>query len=179
MGCPGLQSSRPMTECNGCGACCHPFQMIHSPQAIELGREVRVDGSFGRKVDEEQLAFARAHLSPIRRGDARRMTPWSRDGGYSEVIIGGEINLVPAHYYVCDLFDQETRRCTDYEHRPGVCRDYPWYGDPPDRHKVLPDTCSYNADVGRPVAEVAVAGPVRAPSNGGAKPAKGQVRGEI
>lgn len=152
-----------MTECNGCGACCHPFQMIHSPTSITLGREILFDGSLGRLIAADQLAFAREHLEPIRRGDGRRMVAsWS--GGYSEVIVNGDVRLIPSFYYRCDLYDPETRRCTDYDRRPSVCRDYPWYGAPPDPNKQLPPTCSFNDDVGRPVAdEVPVAAPARRP----------------
>ena len=33
------------------------------------------------------------------------------------------------HRYTCKHFDAKTHNCTDYEHRPEMCRDFP-YGDP-------------------------------------------------
>ena len=139
-----------MTECNGCGACCDPFVMVYSPLQVR---------SLALQMDPDELAFYREHLTPIRRADGRRMVlDWSPTG-FSEMILDGELILLPAFYYRCDRFDRETRQCTDYENRPDVCRGYPWYGTPPDPNKLLPPTCSYNADVGRPVKEVPVQWP--------------------
>lgn len=143
-----------MTECNGCGACCHPFQMPYSPADIERMTKL------GR-LDPNEAAFYRDHLTPMPRREARRLIGhWA--GPFSVFVdqVTQEITTVWQHYYRCDLYDAETRRCTDYEHRPDVCRDYPWYGTGPDPNKVLPPTCSYRADVGLPVEPVAVAAPV-------------------
>jgi Fe-S-cluster containining protein len=141
-----------MTECNGCGACCHPFAMVYS--AFDLER-------LARSLDATELAFYREHLTPMRRADGRRMTPWN--SGWSEFVIDGHVQLVATHYYKCDNYDEDTRRCTDYDNRPDVCRGFPWYDRPPDERKVLPPTCSYNADIGMPVAPVPVAAPTRRP----------------
>jgi Fe-S-cluster containining protein len=150
-----------MTECNGCGDCCDPFQMIYSPASIKLGRVI--GDTIGDRINDDELAFARAHLRPLSRAEGLRMVPWGK-GGYSTFFVNGTWQFLAAWYYRCDLFDTATRRCTDYEHRPDCCRDYPWYGMAPDPSKVLPPRCSFNADVGRPVApmhEVAVGPPVR------------------
>lgn len=107
------------------------------------------------QIDPDDLAFYDEHLTPMRRADGRRMVmAWST--GWSEVIEGGQAMLLPAFYYRCDRFDVETRRCTDYDNRPAVCRGYPWYGSPPDPNKALPPTCSFRAEVGQPVAEMPV-----------------------
>jgi Fe-S-cluster containining protein len=129
-----------MAECNGCGACCDPFQMVFSPADIV---------TFAYHIDPDELAFYRQHLTPIRRADGRRMVPWN--SGWSEVVVQGKAMLMAAHYYKCDRYDTETRRCTDYENRPVVCREYPWYGEPPDPLKSLPPTCSYREEIGLPV----------------------------
>lgn len=142
-----------MTDCNGCGACCDPFMMVFSPNDIL---------TLGPRLDAGERAFCEQHLTPIRRADGRRMVAhWS--GGWSEMMVNGKPQLLPAWYYQCDRYDPVAKRCTDYEHRPDVCRDYPWYGELPDPNKALPPTCSYLADVGKPVApaEVAVAPPAR------------------
>lgn len=128
--------------------------MIYSPVQIEL---------LANRLDRDELAFYREHLTPMRRADGRRMVEhWST--GLSDMAINGEPVLLATHYYQCDRYDAVAKRCTDYEHRPDVCRGYPWYGDGPDPNKVLPPTCAYRADVGLPVEgadglEVAVAAP--------------------
>jgi Fe-S-cluster containining protein len=135
-----------MTECNGCGACCDPFMMVYSPADLEI---------HAREMDRDEMEFYRDHLSPIRRADGRRMVAhWS--SGWSEFVLHGEAVLLAAWYYKCDRYDPVAKQCTDYEHRPDVCRGYPWYGDPPDVNKALPPTCSYRADVGLDVMPVEV-----------------------
>jgi Fe-S-cluster containining protein len=52
-----------------------------------------------------------------------------------------------AYYYRCKWFDQETRKCTNYENRPPMCRDYPWHGRPPTEWKALPKTCGFLWDL--------------------------------
>jgi Fe-S-cluster containining protein len=112
---------------------------------------------YPKNFDPEDLAFFREHLTPIRRKEGRqKVMHWST--GWSEVIFRGQPTLLAGHYYECDRYDAENKRCGDYDNRPKFCRDYPWYGDAPDGNKVLPPTCSFRADVGKPVmsAEVEV-----------------------
>jgi Fe-S-cluster containining protein len=135
-----------MTECNGCGACCEPFQTVFAPNHFALHPDA---------FDPDELVFYREHLTPMKRRDGRRMTWWST--GWSEMIIDGHAQLLAAHYYKCDRYDTETRQCTDYANRPDVCRKFPWYDEPPDPNKVLPPTCSFNADIGRDVVPLEVA----------------------
>jgi Fe-S-cluster containining protein len=134
-----------MTECNGCGACCDPFATIYSP--FDLVR-------LAHNVDPDELVFYRERLTPYRRADGRRMTPWN--SGWSEFVIDGQVQLVATHYYKCANYDHETRRCLDYDNRPDVCRGFPWYDGKPDDHKVLPPTCSFNEDIGQPVVPMDV-----------------------
>lgn len=134
-----------MAECNSCGACCHPFTMVYSPFDL-----VRLGGT----LDAGERRFYEDHLTPMRRADGRRMAWWN--SGWSEMIIDGHPQLIAAHYYKCDRYDPVAKRCTDYENRPDVCRGFPWYGQSPDPRKILPPTCSFNADIGRPVAPLDV-----------------------
>lgn len=50
--------------------------------------------------------------------------------------------------YRCDVYDPETRRCTDYENRPPVCRGYPGFGKEltPDQLWHYPQ-CEFWADI--------------------------------
>ncbi len=38
----------------------------------------------------------------------------------------GRIRVV--YHYFCDYWDANSRKCKNYENRPRVCRDYPFYG---------------------------------------------------
>lgn len=145
--------------CNGCGACCDPFVTTVAPIHLQ-------DGAADRVIGREEADWMRAHLTPLRRKDGlARVKDYIRAGGFSDMpplrdrLTGKlrfEVGLLPSHFYTCDIFDPVTRKCTDYDNRPGVCRDYPWYGSPPDPNKSLPTMCSYRADAGLPVADVPV-----------------------
>jgi hypothetical protein len=52
-------------------------------------------------------------------------------------------------HWTCDAYDPEHGACTAHEQRPPLCRDYPWYGEPPsaDRAGTLYRQCSYLADL--------------------------------
>lgn len=52
--------------------------------------------------------------------------------------------------YACPRFDTTTRLCGDYEGRPAICSDYPWYGAPPKASAGLNARCVFWSEV--PVA---------------------------
>lgn len=53
-----------------------------------------------------------------------------------------------SYIYHCKHFNEETNLCSIYEHRPAICRGYPWYGEfSIDKLKHLPRRCTYR--VGR------------------------------
>lgn len=144
-----------MTECNGCGACCDPFVTVVAPIHLR-------DGTANRLIGFEEAEWMRRHLTPIRRKDGlAQVSTWMTGGGWSDIpkrnrdgrVIGFEVALMPSHFY---RFDPVERRCTDYDNRPPVCRNYPWYDGAPEAGKAIPPTCSYRADVGLPVAEMPV-----------------------
>lgn len=146
-----------MTACNGCGdhpsaVCCDPVVSPVSPLMLADGT---ADLIAARDGSGEDVAFMREHLTPIlpRRVGLAMVAGWS--SGMSEFPFEGkdgpELALQPAWYYSCEFYDATHKRCLDYDNRPAMCRDYPWYGDPPDPSKVLPPTCSYRVDVGRTV----------------------------
>ncbi len=47
----------------------------------------------------------------------------------SDAALLGRSSANPNHYYRCKHFDPKKKICTIYEHRPVMCREYP-YGDP-------------------------------------------------
>ena len=141
----------PMADCNGCGACCEPYAMMYSPADIDR---------LAARIDPDELAFMREHLTPMKRRDGRRMAPWN--SGFTEFVdADGHPQLIASHYYKCDRYDPVAKVCTDYDNRPDVCRGFPWYGRGPDPSRLLPPTCSYRTDIGQPVEPVPVAAPTR------------------
>lgn len=65
---------------------------------------------------------------------------------------GGKLDPGYPQFYECVNFDRETRRCTKYEDRPPVCRDYPYYGQRQLAPNIaLPHWCSFRADIGQEV----------------------------
>ena len=51
-------------------------------------------------------------------------------------------------FYVCTVFDSEENVCGDYENRPNMCREFPWYGRTPDKDVIANyPNYSYRADL--------------------------------
>lgn len=131
-----------MAECNSCGGCCDPVSMPFSQQQL---REV---GPRAMTSIEDYL-FVLNDLTRIPYREGLRKSPHYKQGGVTTVGYGldGEVLMMHSVFYECRHFDKDTRRCTNYENRPPLCRDYPWYGDPPDPSKALPLDCSYIEDI--------------------------------
>jgi Fe-S-cluster containining protein len=119
-----------MTECNGCGSCCENIYLSSGWDMVEE-RALSVDPR------EDWPAW-------VRRG-------WKRPEEAERIWLEARFIFdhwhlnVDAETYGCDVFDEATRSCGDYENRPPVCRGYPWYGKPPSMVYLHPD-CSFRAD---------------------------------
>jgi Fe-S-cluster containining protein len=137
-----------VTVCvDGCGACCDPVSL---PYTL---REMLTDPA----IPADQRQWAARSLTPMSPREAFRIAPWLR-GRLQRV----EGRLVPTFYFRCRHFDRETRRCTDYENRPLMCREYPWYDGQVPANAALPPTCSFRADIGEvPVAITPRPQPIR------------------
>lgn len=100
------------------------------------------------ELDAEHRRWILNDLTPMpyREGMAKAPQLAGRDLATAD----GEMASV--FFYRCRWFDAETRQCMNYENRPAVCSGYPWGGGPPRPDAALPPACSFNADVGRPVA---------------------------
>jgi Fe-S-cluster containining protein len=140
-----------VTECNGCGCCCSPV-VLSFTQAEARG------GPAAAAMSPEDRRFVLEDLTPISRraGDAlgaywigeletARGQPWRGRNGS------------PLRFYFrCRHFDEESRRCLNYDDRPPLCRAFPFHGAPPMPGQALPPPCSFRADLGQPVEPVAV-----------------------
>jgi Fe-S-cluster containining protein len=118
-------------SCNGCGDCC---------SVVVLKREYKTAGRVARSRGEELSAdylWALDDLVEISYADARQTLP-SLSADLSDELT----------YNRCRHFDYVERRCTAYERRPPVCRDFPWYAATPnsDRIEDLP-LCGFWPDV--------------------------------
>lgn len=144
-----------MTECNGCGDCCDPVAIIYTQE-------------FVRKLDprkRRELIGARStrwileELEPIPWEEGMAMSPHLNSGRTEMHVQGiGKVEI-GTQFYRCRNLDPETRRCMAYDDRPPECSGYPWYDGTPDQYDEelkratpLPARCSFNADLGRPVA---------------------------
>lgn len=127
-----------MTECNSCGSCCDPVIL---PYTQEQARE------FNMHPDDKRWTLE--DLTPMSRHQAKAKEP-----EYVRRLLkiikraGAEL----PHFYSCRHFDPSTRTCTNYDNRPPVCRKYPWLTGKPVVGTPLPQTCSFRADIGEPVA---------------------------
>lgn len=147
-----------MTECREhCGACCDP---VVSPFTLNEMAQTTPgqwpDGGANRD-------FMLNHLRPISRREGLRRAPYLTDG---VTVMGrpgepGSEVIAYSFFYECEFFDTDTRRCTNYDNRPPMCRMYPWYGNDPTRDsleksKALPRMCAFRADLGQPVEPIPV-----------------------
>lgn len=107
--------------CSGCGDCCAPVVM-------NRGLDDLPD-------DGPSTPFVQEHWHEISFAEASEMK-------------SGLIDAVRARFFRCDVFDSERRTCGDYDNRPPVCVDFPWYGKRPEPVRLQDvERCSYWADV--------------------------------
>lgn len=48
-----------------------------------------------------------------------------------DALVARVMGVEPTVTAVCDVYDSEHRRCSDWENRPPICRGFPWYGVEP------------------------------------------------
>ena len=118
-----------------CGKCCEAIRLIGHSEADFQHSESHPNSDFG---------FVRDHWREITADTAYVVNPllkFQADAGYFE-----NRNL---HYFVCDVYDTERKRCGDHENRPSVCRTYPFDSHPQEPYDSLPyaTTCGYNINM--------------------------------
>lgn len=132
------RQDRTMTDCNNCGGCCDPVMLPYSRIQAETA---------GPDMDPLNRRWVLEDLTPISRREGMARSPYVKDG---LTILGdqrtGEAHWFWSFFYDCKHYDAENKRCTNYENRPPICRDYPWYDGGVDTQKALPLECSFRAD---------------------------------
>jgi Fe-S-cluster containining protein len=102
-------------QCNQCGVCCNPITTQWLKKDI-------TDDSYTHK-------FIRKH--------------WKR---ISKKKVAAKLNKIDRrdkkgnYYYECSKFDKKANKCTAYNERPNVCKNYPFYGK-----DTLPDDFIYDS----------------------------------
>jgi len=140
---------------DGCGACCDPVVLPFGP--ADLRRLTAMD------LGVEDYVWMKNHLTPMTRREGLQRAAYLTQGGKTTFSLDAQSQpeVGWSYFYECDLFDTETRRCSDYEHRPPTCRGFPWYDDDTasdqwNKAKALPTTCVHRAAIGQPVEPVPV-----------------------
>lgn len=88
-------------DCDACPAYCCSYEQI----IVEPGDMKRLGKRFGLSAEEAERKFTRDGYD-----DDTRIMKHRRDRIYGSA---------------CMFLDRKTRRCTVYEHRPEICRDFP------------------------------------------------------
>lgn len=131
-----------MTDCNGCGCCCDPVVLAHSL--------LEVRQMLPGEIDAADKVWILDALTPLTRRQVGAKVEYQRPPP-GVVLVDAVGRPQEPNYYACRHFDPIARSCTNYEHRPPVCRGYPWHGGPPRRDSALPFECSFRADIGQEV----------------------------
>lgn len=110
--------SKPCDSCCDCnGSCCAVFFFPSSPAKIDenIERDGAYNGNDGRMVSNMLIPLthdeALARASHFEVGEAHRK----------------QIERHPdSNFYTCRHWDEETRLCGVYDHRPDLCSKYPY-----------------------------------------------------
>lgn len=94
-------------KCNACGWCCIVLMNRYDKKKlIELHKQT--------KGKDNDLKFITENWSEIPRDKAMKINP------HLEYVDDG------IHFYLCSKFNKDTKKCIDYNNRPGICKRYPW-----------------------------------------------------
>lgn len=110
-------------SCTGCGTCCRLACSEFSPQELKMKAE---------HGDNFAAQFLSVFVPYKSKAEAREIYP-----EYIKMLENNKEDDV--YFYHCPKLN-ECSRCTDYENRPQICRDFP---DNP--LALLPKSCGFNA----------------------------------
>ena len=112
---------RETFKCSGCATCCNLACSEFSPE--ELKQKAENGDNFAKQ-------FTSIFIPYESKEESRRVYP-----EYIQMLEDNKEDDV--YFYHCPKLTEDNR-CSDYEHRPQICRDFP---DNP--LSILPDSCGY------------------------------------
>lgn len=127
-------------ECrSGCGHCCNPVVLpitqLEAAQTLPTSRD-----------EADDRRFILEDLTPIPFKIGMAASPHLKNRTLASTANGGL--AVQPNFYSCRHYDTATRTCTNYEHRPPVCRGFPRYDLAAiPSNMALPFECTYNEDI--------------------------------
>lgn len=122
----------------GSTGCCTVLLLSVSPdELLEAGPAVAAR-RWG--VGPRTFVWATTELYPLTQTEAEEWAPW----------MFADPRAVNGRYpFGCPHYDQDIRRCTDWENRPEVCSGYPRYGrDRVPSNGLLAPGCEFRRDQG-------------------------------
>lgn len=137
----------PLDDPNRCpGLCCSSISLPFSLQEL---RALDPD-EYG--IDPHTYSWATTDLTPLTDEQVEQRAPWSFEAPEGTEIrgYGGR----PRHFYSCAHWDTATGLCGIWEDRPPLCDAYPWSRGVPEPNASLPPSCSFWADLGKPIIPV-------------------------
>lgn len=121
----------------GCGLCCAPVVLNYT----------QLDALGDTRMDPEERRWVLEDLTPMPAKEVAAVWPEIVRKPVAGIVDGQVV--MTRYLYRCRNLDPDTKQCRIYDRRPGACRGYPWYDDPPHPAKTIPPQCGYNLDVGR------------------------------
>lgn len=97
------------------GHCCRRFYLRVTPEEIRADAELARAGKTTR-FSAEEIVKIDEMIIPL------------EDAKDAKEDIDGGPPPTDGHYYTCKHHDPVTGNCMNYENRPKLCRDYPFYG---------------------------------------------------
>lgn len=123
--------------CNMCGKCCEAITLWVSPDELQLR---------SNEPERSDVGWGARHFHPISQEEA-----FARNPLHKMIYEAGRSGYESVHFYECDAFDKETRRCTQHDRRPSTCWGYPHYGGQvnklPGNWTPYSATCDYIHDI--------------------------------
>lgn len=101
-----------MGECKACGKCCSVI-VLNIP--LQKVREVA-------KTGDSDTIFVLRYWKVISLKKARQINPY-----YVKQVESTKA-VFTRTYYTCTKFNPRTNHCRVHNHKPGICKNYPYYG---------------------------------------------------
>lgn len=103
----------------------------------------RMEAITDERIPMEERQWADRCLTAMPVKEALAKAPWLR----GRLLADRLGNPSSPFFFRCSNFDSDTKQCLDYDHRPDMCRGFPWYGQAPRPDGTLPPDCSFRDDL--------------------------------